>query len=77
VPSRVEETLVGDGPDFGGYAWMANTMRSLAPIAEKLGVTTSADLDIETLSDRIRDEAVSRNLMVWSPPFVGAYASKP
>jgi SAM-dependent methyltransferase len=77
VPSLLEETLVGGGPDFAGYSWIANTLRSLAPMAEKLGVANVSDLGLDSLAARLRDEAVAENLMVWSTPYVGAFAPKP
>lgn len=76
VPSLMEEVAVGGGPDFRGYSWLANTMGSLAPLAEKLGIATTAELRIDSLADRIRDDAVAHNLMVWGPPLVGAYACR-
>lgn len=76
VPSLMEEVAVGGGPDFRGYSWVANTMRSLAPMAERLGIATAANLALNSLADRIRDDSVARKLMVWTPPLVGAYARR-
>lgn len=76
-PSLVIESFAGGGESFAGYAWMANTARSLAPLAAKLGVADPAELDLDTLADRMRNEAVARRMMVMSPPFVGAWAHKP
>jgi hypothetical protein len=77
APALIDEAVAGGGPDFAGYSWLANTLRSLAPLADKLGIQRSAVLDLESLVERMRDEAVSRNLMVWTPAYVGAYARKP
>jgi SAM-dependent methyltransferase len=77
VPALRDEAVAGGGPDFAGYSWLANTLRSLAPLADKLGVKRAAALDPESLAERMRDEAVARNLMVWTPAYVGAYAHKP
>jgi SAM-dependent methyltransferase len=77
VPSLLEETVVGGGPNFAGYSWLANTLRSLAPMAEKLGIANISDLGLDSLAARLRDEAVAQNLMVWSPPYVGAFTAKP
>jgi ubiquinone/menaquinone biosynthesis C-methylase UbiE len=77
MPTLLDEALAGGGPGFGAYSWLANTMRSIAPLADKLGVTRATDIDLESLADRIRDEAVARQLMVWTPPYVGAFARKP
>ena len=76
VPSLKQEAAVGGGPDFPGYSWIANSMRSLTPLAEKLGIATAADLNLDSLADRIRDDAVTREVMVWAPPLVGAYTRR-
>lgn len=73
-PSLMEEVVVGGGPDFRAYSWLANTVRSLAPLTEKLGIATVASLGLDSLADRLRDDAVAREVMVWAPSFVGAYA---
>jgi hypothetical protein len=77
APALSDEAIAGGGPNFAGYSWLANTLRSLAPLADKLGVQRAAALDLESLVDRMRDEAVSRNLMVWTPAYVSAYVRKP
>ena len=70
IPSLKQESAVGGGPDFPGYSWIASSMRSLTPLAEKFGIATAADLNLDSLADRIRDDAVAREAMVWSPPLV-------
>jgi ubiquinone/menaquinone biosynthesis C-methylase UbiE len=77
LPVLIQDAMVGGGPDFPAYAWLANTLRSLAPLAEKLGVAKTSELGLDTLAARIRDDAVAKNLMVWSPTFVGAFSTKP
>jgi SAM-dependent methyltransferase len=73
-PELRDEALTGGGPDFAGYAWLAGVTRSLAPLMAKLAVADPGRLGLETLADRIRDDAVSRDAVVWTPPLVGAYA---
>jgi hypothetical protein len=43
---------------------------------ERLGIAMAANLNLDSLADRIRDDAVAHNLMVWAPSLVGAYARK-
>lgn len=76
VPSLMEEVVVGGGPDFRGYSWLANTMRSLLPMAERLDISMDANMKSDSLADWIKDDAVTRGLMVWSPPMVGAFARR-
>ena len=76
-PNLLHESLAGGGPDFGGYAWMAGLARGLAPVMSKLGVVQPEELQLETLADRLRDDTVSQDAVVWTPPFVGAYGKTP
>jgi SAM-dependent methyltransferase len=66
----------GRRPDFAGYSWLSNTLRSLAPLAEKLGIAKASELGLDSLAERLRDEAVAREMMVWTGQLVGAYARK-
>lgn len=74
VPALMHECAAGGGPDFPGYTWIANTLRSLQPLVTKFGVEAPP---VDGLAERIRDEAVAQHLMMWSPPVVGAWATKP
>jgi hypothetical protein len=43
----------------------------------KLGLADVEALDLDTLADRLREDAVSARAVVWTPPLVGAYARTP
>jgi SAM-dependent methyltransferase len=45
------------GPDVAALAWLAETVRSMLPLIERFGIARAADLDIETLLDRLVAEA--------------------
>jgi SAM-dependent methyltransferase len=77
IPALRLESVAGGGPDFGGYAWMAGIARGLAPAMRKLEITDVERLGLETLADRLRDDAVSSGAAVWIPPLVGAFSRKP
>jgi hypothetical protein len=72
-PELMGEFVVGGGPDFAGYAWLANTMRSLAPVARKLGIELAPLGDLDSLVQRLRAEAANETRDFWSPPYVGAF----
>ena len=74
APRFMDETSIGGGPEYAGYSWLANTLASLVPMAAKLGVDHPAT---DGLGARIRDDAVARRLLVWTPSLVGAWATKP
>jgi ubiquinone/menaquinone biosynthesis C-methylase UbiE len=77
APTMCGEALIGGGPEFGGYAWLAGVARSLAPVMAKLGLADPQQLGLDTLGDRLRDDTVAGGAVVWTPSLVGAYARKP
>jgi ubiquinone/menaquinone biosynthesis C-methylase UbiE len=77
APAMREEAIVGGGPGFAGYAWLAGVARSLAPLMDKLGIASSLQLDLDTLAERVRDDAVARGAVVWGPALIGAHARRP
>jgi hypothetical protein len=73
---------IGGGADWTGYEYLADTMRSLLPFLQRMGVAPAADDengwgDIETLADRLRDEAVGQQGVQVLPFLIGAWARKP
>ena len=77
VPAMREEAIVGGGPGFAGYAWLAGVARGLAPVMASLGIDGAQQLDLATLAERLRDDAVARGAVVWGPALVGAYTRRP
>lgn len=73
-PELLGEFVVGGGADFAGYRWLANTLRSVAPMSRKLGIPIESLGDLDTLAQRLRSEAASDSRDFWSPPYVGAFA---
>jgi SAM-dependent methyltransferase len=74
-PSRLlMETYAEGGPDAPAWGW-ANVVAGVAPLMEKLGVATRAELDLETLADRLLAETVSVDGCVICPPMTGAWST--
>jgi len=71
------DTLIGGGPDFVGYAYVADVRRSILPMMEQFGVATAAEVDINTLSERLRDAVVEQDAVVGLQGLAGAWARKP
>jgi CheY-like chemotaxis protein len=61
---EAQRRLMQQVTGFGGYSYGANTVRSLLPMMEKLGVATADEVGIDTLADRLRDEVVSHNAVI-------------
>jgi SAM-dependent methyltransferase len=61
----------------GTYWLLAETVRTLLPQIVALGIATGDEVDIDTLFDRLREEAVAARATVYSPRWVGAWANLP
>ena len=44
---------------------------------QRTGIVTPEEVGVETLADRIRDEAVALNATLVSPSLIGAWARTP
>jgi ubiquinone/menaquinone biosynthesis C-methylase UbiE len=59
------------------FTYLADTLRSLVPMAERFGITTATEVAIDTLAERLRKEAVDNNASIMPPPLVGAWTRVP
>jgi ubiquinone/menaquinone biosynthesis C-methylase UbiE len=73
--TRVESRLVRDA-DSPYYRLIAEFIRTLLPAMECLGVATAAEVDVDTLEERIRTEIHGQGTIVMTPPLVGAWARR-
>jgi hypothetical protein len=48
------EAPVGGGEYWPGYAYVADTVRSLLPMLEAMGAATAEEVQVDTLADRLR-----------------------
>jgi ubiquinone/menaquinone biosynthesis C-methylase UbiE len=61
APEMISTGRVEGGEQSPAYEVLAATVRSLLPIAERLGVATAAEVDVDSLAERLRREAVEHN----------------
>jgi ubiquinone/menaquinone biosynthesis C-methylase UbiE len=59
------------------YDLTAQTVRSLMPLMERLGVATPAEVDIDTLAARLEEETCGAGGVNMPPPVIGAWARNP
>src|SRR5262249_16622770 len=59
------------------YDYLADVLRSLLPMAERTGVATAAEVDIDTMAERLRREAVANDACIMLPPLIGALTQLP
>ncbi len=75
-PTLHLETPIGGAGTWPGYEQRVATFRSLLPLLETYGIATKEELDIETLAERLRAEAVVAKRPVSLPPQITAHAVK-
>ena len=75
--STVDACLTAEGPDTPVYAYIAETIRSLLPTILALDLATAAEVDIETLADRLRRKSADGQRRIIRPRLVGAWARSP
>ncbi len=76
-PSLRTDAAIGGGKDLLIYFVASEVVRSLLPLIEKFGIATAAQVDIETLRDRLEADTVSRGGIVVSPALIGAWSRVP
>lgn len=65
---------IGGGPRWPGYAYLAESARSLLPFMEQVGVIAPGTIDVDTLEDALRDEVVASDAVQLLPAVVGAWS---
>ena len=77
-PMMHMDAFIG-GQASGGIDWFVSTIRSLVPMIEKLGIATAAEVDVDTLKDRIIGEYFTsgvRDGVGMSNTWISAWARK-
>ena len=67
---------MGGGENWPGYAYVVDTVRSLLPMMEQMGLVSAKDVDVETLADRLRAEALGLREVQMLPIVMEAWARK-
>jgi ubiquinone/menaquinone biosynthesis C-methylase UbiE len=73
---RVDAMISGEA-ESPVYQLLAEAIRSLVPTLQKLNIASPANVQIDSLADRIREEVIVRRAVVVSYGLVGAWAKKP
>ena len=73
-PQMVCAQLVHCGPEASGYEQATQVLRSLLPTLERNRVATAAEIEIDTLANRLREDAIARHAVMFAPRLVGAWA---
>ncbi|MGN6454427.1 MAG: hypothetical protein ACTHL7_15345, partial [Steroidobacteraceae bacterium] len=76
-PEMTAATPIACGPATGGYGYVTAVLRSLLPLIERTGIATAAEIDIDTLAARMREDAVAHERVMFLPRVVGAWTALP
>jgi 2-polyprenyl-3-methyl-5-hydroxy-6-metoxy-1,4-benzoquinol methylase len=76
-PTMIAASRVESGPDSQVYASMAQIVQSLLPLLERTGAATIEEVAIDTLADRLRQDAVKNESVTFPPRLVGAWSRLP
>ena len=76
MPKLSFEVIVDCDANSEIFPFVADTVRSLLPRLEQLGITTSAQLNIDTLVERLRREQTELGSIVGVMPLMGAWCRK-
>jgi 2-polyprenyl-3-methyl-5-hydroxy-6-metoxy-1,4-benzoquinol methylase len=76
APKLTFEMLLDCSSDFEICQFVAETVRSLLPRLEQLGIVTSARVQIDTLAERLRQEQAELGSVVGVMPLMGAWCRK-
>jgi hypothetical protein len=74
APQLRRDVPVGGGPGWLGFAYVADTVRSLLPFLERVGAVRPDEVDIDTLEERLRAEVAGQDGIQLLPAIVGAWA---
>lgn len=76
APELRLEAPMGGGPDWPGYEYLAETLRSLMPMLQRIIQVDPATIDVDTLAERLCAEAVEHRAVDILPVVVGAWTRK-
>lgn len=74
-PEMIAGTLVAAGPRTPGYSQMAQVLRSLLPLIERSGIAKIEDIGIDTLAQRLLDDAVANERVAFMSRLVCAWST--
>lgn len=74
-PEMIGLTRITTSKDQAGIDFLVESVRSLLPAMEKLGIASSDDVAVDTLRDRLLRESASGHHCVFYPRLVGAWAA--
>jgi ubiquinone/menaquinone biosynthesis C-methylase UbiE len=76
-PTMIAASRVESGPDSYVYAYITGILRSLLPVVKRAGLASAEEVAIDTLADRLRQDATANESVTFLPRMVGAWSRLP
>jgi ubiquinone/menaquinone biosynthesis C-methylase UbiE len=76
-PTMIAASRVESGPLSPAYDYVTRVLRSLLPLVEQAGIASSAEIAIDTLADRLRQNAIANECVTFLPRMVSAWSRLP
>jgi SAM-dependent methyltransferase len=76
-PKMRMDAILSGQEDSPVYKLLAEAVRSLVPTLEKLNIASTAEVQIDSLADRMRKDVSAKRGVAMSYGLVGAWARKP
>lgn len=72
-PQMIAGSRVEGGPNSEVYSYFVETVRNMLPLMIKVGVATSQEIEIESFTERLRDEIIGLGGIIITPPLISAW----
>jgi ubiquinone/menaquinone biosynthesis C-methylase UbiE len=77
APQMILHARVEHGLDSPLYSLVAQNTRVMLPLMQRTGVASAEEVDVETLAERMRAEAVGLGATLVTPAWIGAWTRTP
>lgn len=68
------DVFMDGGPDSPFYSWVTESVRSVMPLIESTGLASAAEIDIDTLAGRLREETIACGGSTLGVIMIGSHA---
>ena len=75
-PAMTSVTPVTSGQDSPYYEFLTEMVRSLLPAIERAGLASQAEIGLDSLARRLREDAVAKTRVLFPPRVVSAWCSE-
>jgi len=73
-PTLIAASRVEAGPATHGYEYLCNVLRSLLPLIERTGIASASQVEIDTLAQRLKEDALAHERVLFPPRVIGAWS---